>query len=196
MKIPKNPKRFPWNPGIKNIGKSRDPGIWQNPVPPDGVPENPGIEILDPVRACSPAHWFDLLKSCSKEIPPFSTILLLSSYPDCFLSFSFSSPAPLQVYVEQKGGHHSLLSWTSISFGKTSSFVFDLLHRILISWSEHPHLLTFVTSCQILQLLIWLFSTCSSHRNLTFSSSHCSYSNVFSNFFKFFKFRFFLILKK
>ena len=41
------------NPGIKNIGqsrpeKSRDPGIWQNPVP-----KNPGIEILDPVRAWS-----------------------------------------------------------------------------------------------------------------------------------------------
>ena len=38
---------------IKNIGKSRpeksrDPGIWQNPVP-----KNPGIEILDPVRAWS-----------------------------------------------------------------------------------------------------------------------------------------------
>ena len=52
-----------WNPeksrkiflksGIKNIGKSRpeksrDPGIWQNPVPKD-----PGIEILDPARAWS-----------------------------------------------------------------------------------------------------------------------------------------------
>ena len=53
IKIPKNPERFPWNPGIKNIGKSRpeksrDPGIWQNPVP-----KNPGIEILDPARACS-----------------------------------------------------------------------------------------------------------------------------------------------
>ena len=54
MKIPKNPERFPWNPGIKNIGKSRpeksrDPGIWQDPVP-----KNPGIEILDPARAWSP----------------------------------------------------------------------------------------------------------------------------------------------
>ena len=53
MKIPKNPEFFFLNPGIKNIGKSRpeksrDPGIWQNPVP-----KNPGIEILDPVRACS-----------------------------------------------------------------------------------------------------------------------------------------------
>ena len=33
MKIPKYPERFPLNPGIKNIGKSRpeksrDPGIW------------------------------------------------------------------------------------------------------------------------------------------------------------------------
>ena len=39
------------NPGIKNKGKSRpgksrDPGIWPNPVP-----ENPGIENLDPARA-------------------------------------------------------------------------------------------------------------------------------------------------
>ena len=53
LKIPKNPERFPWNPGIKKIGqshpeKSRDPGIWQNPVP-----KNPGIEILDPARAWS-----------------------------------------------------------------------------------------------------------------------------------------------
>ena len=54
MKIPKNPEFFFQNHGIKNIGKSRpeksrDPGIWQNPVP-----KNPGIEILDPVRAwCS-----------------------------------------------------------------------------------------------------------------------------------------------
>ena len=51
MKIPKNPKKFPKNPGIKNIGKPRpetyrDPGIWQNPVS-----KNPGIEILDPARA-------------------------------------------------------------------------------------------------------------------------------------------------
>ena len=48
-----NPERIPLNPGIKNIGKSRpeisrDPEIWQNPVP-----KNPGIEILDPARACS-----------------------------------------------------------------------------------------------------------------------------------------------
>ena len=33
MKIPKNPEWIPFNPGIKNIGKShpeksRDPGIW------------------------------------------------------------------------------------------------------------------------------------------------------------------------
>ena len=53
IKIPKYPEKFPLNPGIKNIGKSRpeksrDPGIWQNPVP-----KNPGIVILDPVRACS-----------------------------------------------------------------------------------------------------------------------------------------------
>ena len=46
IKIPKNPEIFFLNPGTKNIGKScpeksRDPGIWQNP----------GIEILDPVRA-------------------------------------------------------------------------------------------------------------------------------------------------
>ena len=49
MKQNENPKksRFSFlNPGIKNIGKSRpeksrDPGIWKNP----------GIEILDPVRA-------------------------------------------------------------------------------------------------------------------------------------------------
>ena len=53
MKIPKTPERFPLNPGIKNIGKSRpeksrDLGIWKDPIP-----ENPGIEILDPARACS-----------------------------------------------------------------------------------------------------------------------------------------------
>ena len=52
LKIPKNPGKISLNPGIKNIGKSRpgksrDPGIWPNPVP-----KNPGIEILDPVRAC------------------------------------------------------------------------------------------------------------------------------------------------
>ena len=57
MKIPKNPKRFPLNPGIKNIGKSRpeksrDPGIWQNPVL-----KNPGIEILDPARAWWGRKW-------------------------------------------------------------------------------------------------------------------------------------------
>ena len=51
LKIPKSLN--PWNPGIKKIGqshpeKSRDPGIWQNPVP-----KNPGIEILDPARAWS-----------------------------------------------------------------------------------------------------------------------------------------------
>ena len=34
------------NSGIKNIGKSRDPRIWQNLVP-----KNPGTNILDPVRA-------------------------------------------------------------------------------------------------------------------------------------------------
>ena len=50
-KIPKNPGNFLNNPGIKNKGKSRpgksrDPGIWPNPVP-----ENPGIENLDPARA-------------------------------------------------------------------------------------------------------------------------------------------------
>ena len=50
---PEKSRNFFLNPGIKNIGKSRpeksrDPGIWQNPVP-----KNPGIEILDPVRACS-----------------------------------------------------------------------------------------------------------------------------------------------
>ena len=49
---PEKSRNFFLNPGIKNIGKSRpeksrDPGIWQNPVP-----KNPGIEILDPVRAC------------------------------------------------------------------------------------------------------------------------------------------------
>ena len=51
----KIPEKFPNNPGIENKGKSRpeksrDPGIWQNPVP-----ENPGIENLDPARACSPS---------------------------------------------------------------------------------------------------------------------------------------------
>ena len=51
----KIPKDFPEIPGLKNIGKSRpeksrDPGIWQNPVP-----INPGIEILDPARAW---WWF------------------------------------------------------------------------------------------------------------------------------------------
>ena len=50
---PEKSRNFFLNPGIKNIGKSRpeksrDPGIWQNPVP-----KNPGIEILDPVRAWS-----------------------------------------------------------------------------------------------------------------------------------------------
>ena len=68
------------NPGIKNIGKSRpeksrDPGIWQNPVP-----KNPGIEILDPVRA-----WCRLPKETSLSIwgtftmfpiPPSSTTLV------------------------------------------------------------------------------------------------------------------------
>ena len=37
MKIPKNPENFPKIPGSK---------ILENPVP-----KNPGIEILDPVRA-------------------------------------------------------------------------------------------------------------------------------------------------
>ena len=51
MKQNENPEKFPKNPGIKNIGKSRpetyrDHGIWQNPVS-----KNPGIEILDPARA-------------------------------------------------------------------------------------------------------------------------------------------------
>ena len=56
-KIPRNPGNFLNNPGIKNKGKSRpgksrDPGIWPNPVP-----ENPGIENLDPARAWSrPMH--------------------------------------------------------------------------------------------------------------------------------------------
>ena len=51
QKSRKIPEKFLNNPGIKNKGKSRpeksrDPGIWQNPVP-----ENPGIENLDPARA-------------------------------------------------------------------------------------------------------------------------------------------------
>ena len=51
MKIPKYPEWIPFNPGIINIGKSRleksrDPGIWQNPIA-----ENPGIENLDPAKA-------------------------------------------------------------------------------------------------------------------------------------------------
>ena len=50
-----NSKKFPLNPGIKNIRKSRhekfqDSGILQNPVP-----KNPRIDILDPVRACTGA---------------------------------------------------------------------------------------------------------------------------------------------
>ena len=56
---PEKSRNFFLNPGIKNIGKSRpeksrDPGIWQNPVP-----KNPGIEILDPARAwCWPYFWY------------------------------------------------------------------------------------------------------------------------------------------
>ena len=34
--------------------KSRDPGIWKNPVPENPGAENPGIENLDPARAWSP----------------------------------------------------------------------------------------------------------------------------------------------
>ena len=50
------------NPGIKNKGKSRpetsrDPGIWQNPVP-----ENPGIENLDPDGAWSLVHPLSIIK--------------------------------------------------------------------------------------------------------------------------------------
>ena len=75
MKIPKNPERFPWNPGIKNIGKSRpeksrDPGIWQNPVP-----KNPGIEILDPARAC----WWHT-KTNTNTVVIFSFALCPSSH--------------------------------------------------------------------------------------------------------------------
>ena len=46
-KIDKN--IFTFYKGKSRPEKSRDPGIWQNPVP-----ENPGIENLDPARACSP----------------------------------------------------------------------------------------------------------------------------------------------
>ena len=38
---------FTFYKGKSRPEKSRDPGIWQHPVP-----ENPGIEILDPARAC------------------------------------------------------------------------------------------------------------------------------------------------
>ena len=60
MKIPEKSRNFFLNPGIKNIEKSRpeksrDPGIWQNPVP-----ENPAIENLDPARACQPTYIPDL----------------------------------------------------------------------------------------------------------------------------------------
>ena len=40
---------FTFYKGKSRPEKSRDPGIWQNPVP-----ENPGIKNLDPARACSP----------------------------------------------------------------------------------------------------------------------------------------------
>ena len=45
----KIPEKFPNNPGIENKGKSRpeksrDPGIWQNPVP-----KIPGLKIWIPL---------------------------------------------------------------------------------------------------------------------------------------------------
>ena len=54
---PEKSRNFFLNPGIKNIGKSRpeksrDHRIWKNPVP-----KNPGIEILDPVRAWPYESW-------------------------------------------------------------------------------------------------------------------------------------------
>ena len=115
MKIPKNPERFPWNPGIKNIGKSRpeksrDPGIWQNPVP-----KNPGIEILDPVRACSGAwayfwgHWFTF---------PF---LLLKTIYISSLLFSFSkwvmviilklTTCWIHIFMKISNKQNSLMDW-------------------------------------------------------------------------------------
>ena len=84
MKIPKNPEKFPKNPGIKNIGKSRpetyrDPGIWQNPVS-----KNPGIEILDPVMAWSwhnHDHDHDTISIVSSVYPIFPCLPLFTLSP-------------------------------------------------------------------------------------------------------------------
>ena len=68
QKSRKIPDKFLNNPGIKNKGKSRpeksrDPGIWQNPVP-----ENPGIENLDPARACQEPNEGKCQIKFSKQI--------------------------------------------------------------------------------------------------------------------------------
>ena len=74
------------NPGIKNIQKSRpeksrDPGIWQNPVP-----KNPGIEILDPVRAWSRDDDYNLQRQSNIEFLHIPSCQIIRSWNQNHLS--------------------------------------------------------------------------------------------------------------
>ena len=65
----KIPEKFPNNPGIENKGKSRpeksrDPGIWQNPVP-----KIPDLKI-----------WIPLRPACDLSVPDDHCFFLLGHH--------------------------------------------------------------------------------------------------------------------
>ena len=116
---PEKSRNFFLNPGIKNIRKSRpeksrDPGIWQNPVP-----KNPGIEILDPVRA-----WWQLdAASLGERWNPPLTQKHLEVAPQLHTRCSAASLATPNSFF-------SVARWRRWRRGRVIGRAGDLLHKL------------------------------------------------------------------